>query len=1545
MTPLDSQIQLKHHLQSMSSAKFEYLAAALLGRLLDVPIAIAKSGFQHGADAGPAGRQGRRFRLECKKYTENSSLSERELLGEIDQAIARDRAIEAWILVATCPVSEQLHQSLEQHGQRTGVPVLIIDWTDDDVAPISALFSFDPDLIEAKLSKDASVVARILHPASQKAIARLRRDLQSWSIGFETVRNCSHARLTTIWNSPREANATFGQNAAGGAQRKKIRRNKVHDALTAWWRESPIDSPAAVVGFDGVGKTWATLDWLIDNKDQLPIVLTVPSSAADATRRESETSVKELLADILYETTGVRDPQHWLLRLNRLLARPIDEGCVLTLFFDGLNQNTSVAWVKRLKVMQGERFFERVRVIVSTRIHFFGDKLSSLHSLFVPATRISVDPYDTSPGGEFDRMLTLEGISRADLHPGVIELARTPRLFSLVVRFRERLTDAGQATVHRLLWEYGRDTLRTCHERAFGEDEWHDWLKQIATKCRDGVQAFSLKSLGETVCRPDLTTSEVYARLSDIIDGRLATRNESGDLQLNPVVVAHALAAGLLAYLDQVGSPTFANIEETLATWLDPIAGLDQRSEVLRASLSILVGQGKAHSSVSGVLVTSWLQSQSVPEERLRELVALAPSLPEALLDAVEHLDTHVQSLARRSAIHALQTIPRTDSAALAAIVERSCRWLRVVSRGVDPRSNANDQHEERRSSRFIQRVGRDSSGPIRVAGVDIVIVDESGGVLPATVPSIIEGFPLINALPIFEIAAVTLAVADANSAWAGLKWICLLNRIDYRETRIALSALAEDFRRRTPEHGLHQHLPLRVAALLLWLTGHDQDDESATSINPDLYRACTYQNDYLPKPDTSLFPLERRHATRTLNNADLRPFYRVQRVGDLWFDPQFVPTEHFVPELRDAVAQIDITKLHRRPARTIEYYQFEKIAPSIARCAPNVLASLIRKKLQSMDHCPDESRYWNAIHATDDLILARDPETIAARKLRVSSKEMFASENLLLLEISRLDVHQQIHTVLQADLDFISIAYESVLKSPTRSDISTFVDRYADSSSIRQHNLLLLLSLMTTDLDNRSWTWIRTMADTTASRAATFNILARTDPKRFGQDLRSARWSWSRNHDPWVNHYGTNAIVEATLDTPFCDVASTLAPWRLLQAARRRGSDPTDTRLAASLFGDTLLSPAVDVPDPGSDLLVELCERESIPFAYSISPRPEKSKSGIPRLPFDSGATVLKYQSALDIAVKCIRDTWQSGASLYLATFDPKDFESLFDHALEDVEQWLDGYSGPTDKFKRQVLMAEGAYLALCEALLTHDPTRGIKLWKILRSTVTTRFVGHAGVDEFLHIVFRAPDSTEVAALRSELLDLEHCNTDRALFDVALAASYNGKSEWLTDVIRVDKASTVPWKRKRAEVLAGFTVNNTLPVPGAWPQSEIRTDAAMLACTSARSRWSEACARHWWSVFLDTTDPELAYAAWVLFLDSADRRAQVWTARETIPMSGSAELVRLKVAHNKLNRSNLKRALKKRDDKLEKTFLGRSTVAGIGPWNNPVTYTISSVQ
>ena len=1456
---LENQEKLKQELQNAQEAsKLENLATALISRLLDVPIAVAKAGFQHGADAGPAGQQGRRFRIECKKYRDTSHLNERELLGEVDQALMRDKAPEAWVLVATCSVSEQIRQSLNQHGERLGVPIVIIDWVDGELAPLAALCAFAPDLVEKEFSKESGAAARVLQPISKKAIERLRRDLQSWYLGFEVIRTRSHDKLYKIWNLPQESKAAIGQDAAGGAENKKVKRNAVHKALNAWWQgPARCDTPAAVVGLEGAGKTWATLHWLIDSKDTQPVVLMMPSPAVATIGNVSETAVKQLLADSLHEISGIRNREHWLRRLDWLLERPTDEGPVLTIFFDGLNQEPSVQWLRLLQILQGEAFAKRVRVIVSTRTHHFKERLSELRGLEGEARQIDVNIYDAAPGSELDQMLAFENLTQADLHPDVIELARNPRLFKLVVRFRERLVEAGQITVHRLLWEYGRDTFGVRAGKSFSENEWKDCLKEIAQSRRQGIEKYSERSLGKMVNRPDLNKNEVYARLSDIIDGGFAARSASGDLQLIPAVIAHALGVALLNDLDQVTSPTFETLDATLAEWLDPIAGLDEQTEILRASVSILVGQGcAAEAPVPGVLVTAWLQSQNISDEHRQELVDLAPHFPKALLDAIEHSDSLAHDSARFWAVKALSKISRDDSAVLDMIVERSCRWLSVVSCDGD-----------RQSDRLKRLIGSDTLGPITVVGVELELVDQSSGLLKDVVPSIVGGFPLANALPIFETAAVALEVEDSIYHWDGLTWLCLLNEVDPDETATALRDLSEEISRRQPEQGVHPDLPKRIAALLLWLTGQDEDEDAAVSMDPGIDRPLTYEKDYLPQPGRSWFPLERRHAQSVLADTELPLLSRIQRTEELWLDPNFEPPVSFVAEVRAAATCIDVEKLNRHGGLTSEDYDFESLEPVLARCAPDLLANLIRRKMRSMATCPPESRHWSSIHATGHLVLAGEDEAAAARALRLSGgdgDDDHAANDLLLVEIRNLDAQDQFDKLIHADLKYISTKFAEILRPPTPNDVDDLIARYTDGSLKQQRDLLILLSIHPVELTDTAWSWVEKCAkcQDNDSRRFAFRILTHTDPVRFGQTLEADGWSWSQKEHDWVNFYGMAALIKAMSGLPLCQLVPRLAPWRLLEAVRQRGADPTEVRLAAEIFNQWL------------------AERPSSKVAFYA-----------------------------------------------------KDFLPVLQYAPDIVEQWLRDSCESTADFQYRGFSAERVFLSICEALLAHDPERGAQLWKTLHMTMKMRYIGAVGVEELLHMVFRVPDSSAVTVLQDELAGLEHCHTDQALFNLAIAAAYNNKDDWLVTFIGQDRVSKFAWRRKRAIVLAGFTADNTLPVEDAWPSGEIKTDYAHLAQKAARYRWAEACARHWWRDYLASSDPTEAYAAWVLFLRSADRRCWIWMNQDIKAAQEADDFFKLKMIHARLNQGKLENALKKRQDKLDKDFLDRQIFAGVGPW------------
>jgi hypothetical protein len=385
------------------------------------------------------------------------------------------------------------------------------------------------------------------------------------------------------------------------------------------------------------------------------------------------------------------------------------------------------------------------------------------------------------------------------------------------------------------------------------------------------------------------------------------------------------------------------------------------------------------------------------------------------------------------------------------------------------------------------------------------------------------------------------------------------------------------------------------------------------------------------------------------------------------------------------------------------------------------------------------------------------------------------------------------------------------------------------------------------------------------------------------------------------------------------------------------RGADPAEVRLAAEIFGHVLAAEEIGEPDPGSTLTVDRTEKNFTPFVVGVQPRPSPEEQGSPiaslRAALDADSRDKAHMRAIETATTRIEEARTAGASLYLTDVEAIDMEPVVRHASDMLDRWLEGYRENTTDFRRRVRLAETAFLALCEALLIHDAARGAKLWRSLRATMATRYLGAACIDELLHIVFRAPDSAPVTELRDELISLPLCHTDQDLFNVATAASYNGKSAWVAAAAAADQASPLVWRQRRGTLFAGLTTGNALPVAEAWPESEICTDRADLRCKAAKFRWSEACAQHWWRAYLAAQDAVEAYAAWILFVRSADARAWSWMREDVEAEDASGGLFDLKLAHVQINRAELKRAVKKRLEKLEHKFVDHDIVGGVGPW------------
>ncbi len=1536
-------------LQGGAPTQLERLAADLLGRLLKVQIAVSKAGFQHGGDAGTAGRAGRHLRVECKRYADSTPLSDRELQGEIDDAKRRTPGLEAWILVSTRRVSENTQEALNLKAREVGIPIIVIDWAapQGTLPDLAALCAWAPDLVEIHYGAAAAGAARLLASRSESVVERVRRELAAWNIGYKQLRRAGEQRLRRIWGSATECQAAFAQNAAGGAANDLVTRTAALQALQDWWKASG-PQPAVVFGIEGVGKTWAALQWVLQELRRLPLTLALPSSAFMAVRGFAETAVLDFLAGAMYEATGSQDEKYWQQRIRRIFERPTEQGPVMLVVVDGMNQEPSFDWRRLVQILQGGSFRGRVRLVLTTQTHFLEERLAGMRSIAGGVTRIGVEPYDLTPGGEFDELLSRHGRTRSDIPSELISLARVPRLFPLVMKLRSDVAMQGDATLPRLLWAYGRDELSMREGRAFSEAAWEQWLLELAgthwkaiqsgVSASEPARAYSLTELDAMVAQHSLEPSLNYRRLGEIIEGTWMepVPGKPNTFRPRASTIHLALGAVVVGLLEEAEHANTESVELVLARWLDPLGATSAAADVLASALSIVVAkQLPASSSIPPVLVTALLQSQNAQDSHRHQAVALAPAIFAGLLETVERSNSRSQASARRWALQALRGIPAANAFAWSAISDKLVTWVAHVTCPSAKEVAATDSGGKHQSDRLIERIGMAEAGLLHVMGVPVRLHEREAEDLAGNVPGLLLGKPLLPAIRVLVAAAVTASITmGGGSAWEGFKWLVLLNPVDPDETVALLAELADIAVDIYGGPGVHPDLPTRVAALLLWMTGAEEHERRADTLRVSFESAWDYEEDYLTDPVRSFFAIERRHLDLLWQDRRLALLPRLQRAEDYLRDPNVTADAEFVHALETACDELDMGKLDTNGQITSEDHTFRELEPGVARFAPRALAAMVRRGLLGLAPRSGEHRHWGAKRAPQFLLLVDGPAAAAAKALRLrrpeppDREEAFIQMRLLEIELLHAGAQEQLDMLVEASDAYLTLQLLSVIRPTDADTLASFLGRWGISNKRAVEVVLNYLAEHGTRLAEAEFQLLAPFAlpgEDAHLRIVSFIALAQSNPLEFGAFLVAQGWRVEASQTMFEQHHGSRAVLAVSSARPLYDLRFAIAPWCLLSEARARGGLPADAKFAAAALSAVINIDGLATEHPGVDISVNVTD-ESGTISFDPSDENVADEEESFAAAFDFDAQIRRRSLAREQGREYLSRARDAGAVMAVRTVPIDEARMLVQHCSAEVELWLDGYQSQTFAFRQRLNLAGGLYLALCEALLESDPARGVALWRSIEQSLRTRFVGLGDINDLMHMPFRVRESPKVLELRDELYSLRRNGSDKAYLELVLCATSNACLAWLHDKIAADQASGLRWRQRRAIVIDGLVAEGSATAPrwregpsvGLWDWLRRRGE-----------QWADrqAFARHWWMTFLSAPDVETAYAAWHVFLLCADRRALAWTRSDLKAQARNDDLWRLKMLHLEVNDSQFETAMRSKETKgandMERHLLG----------------------
>ncbi|WP_447774811.1 hypothetical protein [Variovorax boronicumulans] len=1531
---------LKKELEHASADAFERLAADLFCRLLgDIGVSVSKPGSQFGGDAGTAGLRRRHLRLECKRYKESTPLSPRSLAGEVMEAALKDPQLEAWVLASTKRVSETERNIARDGGSKLGVPVVVIDWTDPPagvgINAMAALCAKWPSIVEKQVGKAAGDAARALTVHAGATAENLAKDLEAWNIGFNHLRGRSHAHLHKVWTDSAQSLATLNQDAAGGrAGVHLIERKTVLQTLESWWL-APRDlrSPAVIVGQEGTGKTWVSLDWLNRTAASLPIVVPVPASTFLNHQDFSEAGVRDLLAQSLrWLADSHQGTEFWKARVDRILQRPVAEGVAVMLLVDGINQRPTVGWEALGQALQADSLAGKVRILFTTRRHFFDTSMRQFAGLKFAATQVPVGGY--SPD-ELEQLLRLNGMDKADIPSSLLNLASTPRLFPLIVRLKNSDALRAEATVLRLLFEYGKDVHQVRTSSALTDEAWVSWLGSRAMEYRDrllktgsGASASTIKDVSSSLADPSVSSEEVARRLSDVVDGDFfqvqgsLTGTKKFSLKEQPTVLGLGIA--LLDSLEGAEN-TLEGVQAHALKWLEPVGAIDLSADVLRAALAILSALGASDGTApTDALLLLWLNAQNPSASIERDALAFGESFPRSMLAVIEHSVAGSRSAAFHYAVQSIRRLPRARTDDWDRITQRILEWTSWVTLPSQAHLNDPNHYAGKHNQQLLARIGVSTPGRVLVHGESLRLEYSHPGDPSAAIPGILEGHDLVMFLPVIRRAAVREAVRVnvESRCWDGLRWVLLLASQNQKQARDEIAKMADAVLASSPETGVHQRLRNRIAAYLLRLTNVREHEERAFTINETFGSTWDYDQDYASDPGNSFFELEFRHLDQVLNNANLPVGRRLDKLKSFLALPELKVPNDLIEPVKAALAAKTFERIDEIGQTTAEEHNLERLEALAARLASAELAQMSRRRLAALATRKGEAKYWSALAAPELLLVAQEAQASAFAVLRTSSvdpqRDELANTWCLQLELLHKPLKEQLQLFLSATNFYFLTDLVAVVRPASSAELHDFIvtnpkDRVKACSAVMQvmayqvpqvFDALMLELLPFLESEEKEL------------RSVAFVALALCSPELTGRTLMSRNWKPDAA-DPWAAHYGSTAIAAATKHLDFSDVLALIAPWRWLDAAVVRGSEPAELELATRRMIAVLDVPAETLPSPEGVLSVRVPKPAELARVLVTEPSQKSGDIGefFKQTTRDPDEVQNRMDQLAKDAAAIIDKVRSSGHSLYLHTFSPETVEAAYKATPSAWEELLAGAEARSAFFVRRVHTAEGLYLTLCEALLKHAPAKGLRLWRALVDTMKVRFDGVAKIPELVHIALRAPDSAEVSALRADLTALLRCNTDQDLFELVIACQMHGRDKWLEELIKADRSSDQPWKHKRAAVLTAF---HSMPAIEKFQWPEGQPVGSLRSLERNLLKWSNRAvlAKHWWERFLDAPDADTAFAAWYVFLSVSDRRAWVWRSRRSKPQS---ELDRLRELHLQSNKDLYARTLDKAEESTAK--------------------------
>jgi hypothetical protein len=1482
---------------------FEGLIASLLSRLTGRQFFLANAGRQWGRDM-TSERRGTVAAVECKRYGTNSELDERELQGELTQAVISITDLDLWVLVASRNIPDQIYTALNEAAARFDVEFRTISGGDGSPSSLEALLASSPETVlsflDAILSEqEKQDVSNSLGQIKAQAefnqrLSAIKEAFSEQSLGYDHWRMAQNEWLASRFRTE-NTQAAFGQplNVAAN-QIKLIERTAAWQKLDSWLQDWPkTREPFAILGEEGDGKTWAIASW-IDRRmlsaEQAPPVVFLSSSQA------SSNEPFELFSETITRQLRLQSSNFSEKRLERWLRRTVNDVPLILLVLDGINERHRPDWWRKLlEQLRDEPWQDRVAVLITSRADYWLENFGNYRTLSVQNWTLS--SYDDV---ELKSALAVHGLGINDISENLLPFIRKPRYLDIVVRLRKTLGQSGDITLARIIYEDWRDRWERKSATPLSETAFQQIIQELATRKREGIDHLRTHEMGALLS----PLGDVALSLDELRSSGILVR-EGHQYRVDERRLILGFGLLLAEEVRKASLDVEQDFRQVIATWLEPHKEMDLKAAICGYAAYHALVRNDFSLSARVALLRAWLNSHTPGATVEEAFVAYLPLSPESYINLAETVwsagmeNPWAQQLVMNAFLR-WKDSPKVNATFNTAFE----RWLGFVHpNGYPVQRHSDNKNLESVKAEIAERCGHSlSPGPLSIARTVLTVTTDDGylqlGRVALAVISHLPRKPFVHAIAIGCIADSVMGHPNKGDL---ISWVLESSSENlWADVEREVDRLLED-----------GHIVAKQAAhRLLSYEGSSAAINRKQTLPNNLFPPNSLWEQYKRDPCASGFAWRREHCEQCLQRQDLRLSFRVAQANKFCVDPSLQVPAEFIEALQSLAKTIQFQFVWSTLSHNKADSELDDIELACCAFAPRVFAETVRQIFRTSEGRTDVALRQICFQLAEHypIFLEEEWKVILSswEKLRTGLQD--GSESVQTAEcfffssvLHTLSASDQLKQLLSRPSNAVDLlSFENNYKPVINWDeIRAILGSISDPTTIRR--VLWFISVHPQIVPEDVISHVKSLIeyDDPRIRSTALKILYLVRGSTGRDAVVASTWSWGPKRDPEENHLGSLMLCETGRSIAYTELRSRIHPAYLGFAISKRGSDKKEIEQFAENI-DTIWGTVARVaPDLPKDFpLIEILREPSSdakPFHRIGLSRSDASSSVriISRDAFWGGTSHIKEEdieelfnpktkeqqkSLIKIAREALEEQIEAGNVWFAREFSIETLDEVVMLRPDLVDRWLAPIINDEPIARKLLILARSFYESLCEILLNISPEKGIRLYRQLTDKGSAmRFLASGTRIPIIHYaLFRSkPVEPILEAWDSRLKD---CKTDRELLEIAIAAQEGGATDWLWRTIKDGRNSNIILNQARSVMLLAFLEGDQSAQK---LREQLKSNPETLIDKLVTEVWqlsqNNTWAKYWFSRFLSTGEHTLAWASFRLFLACVDSRFWVW--------------------------------------------------------------------